>query len=125
MRSRVLGGMALAASTVLAGAAFAGGDVSQGKAIFARTCQNCHAIEIGVNKIGPSLWNVVGRKAASIPDFGYSSALRAADKTWDVAELDTYLANPRGTLHGVRMYFKGLSGAQQRADVIAYLLTLK
>ena len=53
----------------MSSAAAADGDATAGKTVFARTCQNCHAAEIGVNKVGPSLWNVVGRAPASVPDF--------------------------------------------------------
>jgi cytochrome c len=118
--------MALAAAAaLLAIPAGAGGNVAEGEAIFNRTCLNCHAVEIGVNKIGPSLHGIIGRKSASVPDFNYSGPLKAADKTWDADELDAYLSDPRGSMHGVKMFFKGLPEAQQRADVIAYLATLK
>jgi len=59
-----------------------------------------------------------------VPDFVYSDALKATRKTWTEAELDAYLAGPRGAMHGVRMFFKGLPDADQRADVIADLKTL-
>jgi len=59
-----------------------------------------------------------------VPDFVYSDALKATRKTWTEAELDAYLADPRGAMHGVRMFFKGLPDADQRADVIAVLKTL-
>jgi cytochrome c len=60
-----------------------------------------------------------------VPDFNYSAALKQEDRFWDEAALDAYLVNPRGVLHGVRMYFKGLADARARADVISYLATLK
>lgn len=101
------------------------GDAVAGKVIFSHTCQNCHSVEIGVNKVGPSLWNVVGRQAASIPDFSYSDAMKANKSAWTTSSLDAYLADPRGDLHGVKMYFKGLPAAKDRADVVAYLQTLK
>ncbi len=112
----------LAAST---GALAADGDAVAGRAIFQHTCQNCHSIEIGVNKIGPSLWNVVGRQAAAVPDFVYSEAMKANKAAWTISSLDAYLADPRGDVHGVRMFFKGLPDRKDRADVIAYLQTLK
>jgi cytochrome c len=100
-------------------------DPVSGSAIFQRTCQNCHAVEIGVNKVGPSLWNVVGRQPASVPDFAYSDGMKANKTSWTVSSLDAYLADPRGDVHGVKMFFKGLAEPKDRADVIAYLLTLK
>ncbi|MBR0830449.1 c-type cytochrome [Bradyrhizobium manausense] len=109
----------------LSSAAAADGDAATGKAVFARTCQNCHAVEIGVNKVGPSLWNVVGRAPASVPDFAYSDAMKANKDVWTATALDAYLADPRGDVHGVRMFFKGLPEPSDRADVIAYLQTLR
>ena len=101
------------------------GNAAAGKEIFSHTCQNCHAVEIGVNKVGPTLWNVVDRKMASIPDYNYSPAMKAETGAWSTKELDAYLADPRGDKHGVKMFFKGLPGEQDRANVIAYLQTLK
>src|SRR6516162_6945676 len=101
------------------------GDPIVGKAIFQRICQNCHSNEIGVNKVGPSLWNVVGRQAGSVPGFEYSEAIKANNVAWTTSSLDTYLADPRGDIHGVKMFFKGLPAAKDRNDVIAYLETLK
>lgn len=108
-----------------ASAADSKGDPTAGKAVFERTCRNCHASEIGVNKVGPSLWNVVGRKPAAVPDFIYSDAMKANKDAWNATTLDAYLADPRGDIHGVKMFFKGLPDAKDRADVVAYLQTLK
>jgi cytochrome c len=124
MQFPLIGTVALAMTTLFATAVWAAGDVSRGKEIFQRTCINCHSTEIGVNKIGPSLHGVVGREVAIVPDFIYSDALKATRKTWTEAELDAYLADPRGAMHGVKMFFKGLPDADQRVDVIAYLKTL-
>jgi cytochrome c len=124
MQFSLIGTVALAMTTLVATVVWAAGDVSRGKEIFQRTCINCHSTEIGVNKIGPSLHGVVGREVAIVPDFIYSDALKATRKTWTEAELDAYLADPRGAMHGVKMFFKGLPNADQRADVIAYLKTL-
>lgn len=106
-------------------AAEASGDAVAGRAIFQRICQNCHSPEIGINKVGPSLWNVVGRQAASVPDFVYSDAMKTNKSIWSASSLDAYLADPRGDVHGAKMFFKGLPEAKDRADVIAYLETLK
>ncbi|QOZ47318.1 cytochrome c family protein [Bradyrhizobium sp. CCBAU 53340] len=116
--------LALAASSLTLTPASAA-DSAAGKAIFERTCENCHAVVIGVNKVGPSLWNVLDRKPAAIPDFAYSDAMKANKQPWTSTALDTYLADPRGDVHGVKMFFKGLPNAADRANVIAYLQTLK
>lgn len=100
-------------------------NIRAGKSIFSRTCDNCHSTKIGVNEIGPSLWNVVGRAPASVPDYTYSDAMKANSKPWTPAELDSYLANPRGHVIGARMWFKGLPSEKDRRNLIGYLKTLK
>lgn len=115
----------LMTSSVAAFAADPGGDPVSGKAIFQHICQNCHSTEIGINKVGPSLWRVVGREPASVPDYTYSEAMKANKSTWTAATLDAYLADPRGDVHGVKMFFKGLPDSKDRADVITYLVSLK
>jgi cytochrome c len=100
-------------------------DVSAGKAIFNRTCNNCHSVEVGVTKIGPSLSHIVNRPSAAVQDYNYSKALKNLHRTWTPAALDAYLADPRTEIHGVAMYFKGLPDPKDRADVIAYLQSLQ
>jgi cytochrome c len=99
-------------------------DVETGKAAF-KKCALCHPIEAGKNKIGPSLFGVVGRKAASLENFNYSEGMKKFDHTWDEATLDTYLADPRTTVSGTKMIFPGIKDKTERDDVIAYLETLK
>ena len=86
--------------------------------------KNCHSNEIGVNKVGPTLRNVVGREPGTVPGFEYSDAMKANKAVWTTSSLDAYIADPRGDIHGVKMFFKGLPAAKDRADVIAYLETL-
>jgi cytochrome c len=105
-------------------AAKADGDPAAGAIVF-KKCLLCHTNEQGKNKIGPSLWGVVGRHSASIPDYNYSDAMKAADKTWDEATLNVYLTNPRAMVPGTKMTFVGLPNEQDRLNVIAYLSTLK
>ena len=50
--------------------------------------------------------------------------MKANEAAWTTSSLDTYLADPRGDIHGIKMFFKGLPAAQDGADVIAYLETL-
>jgi cytochrome c len=105
--------------------AHADGDPTAGEAVFKKNCAICHTTEVGKNKIGPSLHGVVGRPSASLPDFPYSDAMKAANKTWDPATLDTYLTNPRGLVPGTKMIFPGLKAEADRQNVIAYLQSLK
>jgi cytochrome c len=103
----------------------AAGDAAAGKVLFTQKCGICHSVEQGKNKIGPSLYGVVGRKAGSLDGYNYSEAMKNANRTWDDATLDTYLANPREVLPGVKMIFKGLPDESDRQNVIAYLDTAK
>jgi cytochrome c len=125
MIGRIVLFTALMTSSGAAFAADSGGDPISGRAIFQHICQNCHSAEIGVNKVGPSLWNVVGRSPASVPDYAYSEAMKVNKTAWSVSALDAYLADPRGDVHGAKMFFKGLPEPKDRADVIAYLASLK
>lgn len=96
------------------------GDTARGQRIFAQ-CATCHSPEQGVNRVGPSLYGVVGRHSGSVPGFRYSDANRNSGITWTEQELFTYLENPRAKVPGTIMAFVGLRNPQQRADVIAYL----
>ncbi len=126
MRQVILGGLVVA-GTVFLGAvsAQAAGDADAGKKLFTQKCGICHSPEKGTNKIGPSLYGVVGRKAGSLPDYTYSDAMKNANRTWDAATLDDYLTNPRQKIPGVKMIFAGLPEESDRQNVIAYLSTLK
>jgi len=105
--------------------AYAAGDVAAGQALFQHKCAICHAPVQGQNKIGPSLWGVVGRKAGSLDTYTYSDAMKGANRTWDASTLDVYLTNPRQTIPGIKMIFAGLPDKPDRDNVIAYLASLK
>ena len=110
------------------GAAVAG-DAAAGEQVFKKVCTTCHSAEPGVNKTGPSLYGVYGRKAGSA-DFPRYKGLVGADFTWDAAKLDTYLQDPKAfilanTQNKTTAMTYALKDAQQRTDVIAYLQTLK
>ena len=98
------------------------GNAGAGEKVFVQ-CKACHVVDPGVNRVGPSLHGVVGRKAGSIEGFRYSPANKNSGITWTEDELYTYLEHPQKTVPGTYMTFPGLKDAQQRADVIAYLKT--
>lgn len=109
----------------ISGAAVAAGDPAAGKAVFQSTCSICHSVQPGQNKIGPTLFGVVGRKTGTVAGYTYSPQNQAANLTWDPATLDTYLQAPRTVIPGTKMTYAGLKDPQKRADLIAYLGTLK
>jgi cytochrome c len=122
MVSRLAAGAIMAA--VLAAGSASAQDAAKGVQVF-RQCGVCHATEPGVTKLGPSMAGVVGRKAGTEPGFAYSDAMKAYGKVWDKDALDAYLTNPAAAVPNGKMVFAGLKDATQRADVIAYLETLK
>ena len=97
-----------------------GGDPQAGRLVY-RKCQACHSLEPGKNTLGPSLAGILGKKAAEVPNFNYSPALKASNIVWDVAALDAYLLDPQKTVPGNKMPFPGLKTENERRDVIAYL----
>lgn len=105
---------------LLAPTAMAAGDPAKGKTVFAR-CAVCHSVAPGKNLMGPSLAQIVGRKAGTVPGFTYSAAMKKYGKAWDVTTLDVFLTAPMKTVSGTRMVFAGLPKATDRADLIAYL----
>jgi cytochrome c len=104
--------------------ALASADLKRGEAT-AKVCQTCHNLTKGAGpKVGPDLWDVVGRPKGSVAGFGYSDAMKSKGGDWTVADLNTFLTNPRGFVPGTKMTFAGLPREDQRADIIAYLNTL-
>jgi cytochrome c len=93
------------------------------------SCRACHTFDNGgANRVGPNLWKVVDGPKAHIDGFAYSAALRdrkAKGEKWGAAELDGFLKNPKAYLPGTTMGFAGVARPDQRADIIAYLATLK
>ena len=93
------------------------------------SCKACHGFDQGgANKIGPNLWNVVDGPKGHSEGFGYSAALRerkAKGEKWGAEELDGFLRNPRTYLAGTSMSFAGVTRPEARADIIAYLTSLK
>ena len=88
-------------------------------------CKSCHSVEPGKNMIGPSLHAVVGTKAGEVPGFQFSPAMKASGLVWDDANLDAFLASPMKSMPGTRMTYAGQPDPAKRAEIIAYMKTLK
>jgi len=111
---------AAAIAAALAQTAWAGGlpgDAARGENLY-EACQDCHSLD--KNDVGPRHRGVFGRKAASLPDYDYSDALKSANITWNEETLDKWLTDPQAVAPGAKMFFH-LDNPQDRADVIAYL----
>ena len=113
----LIAGLWVHGPALAAGAAPLLGDAARGKSLYLG-CESCHSIDD--NDVGPRHRGVVGRRAGSVSDYAYSSALRQSGLTWNEATLDRWLSNPSALVPGTKMYFK-IDDAQQRADLIAYL----
>ncbi|WP_254063449.1 c-type cytochrome [Rhodanobacter sp. L36] len=102
------------------------GDASAGSDVFKSECAECHSVKQGRNKKGPSLFGIVGRKAASLPDYNYSDALRShTDWVWTADKIHSYLSQPAKQADpGTKMKYDGLSNAKDLDDLISYLGTI-
>ena len=97
------------------------GDIASGEKIF-KKCAACHSINKGgKNKIGPALYNVVGRKVGGVDDYKYSKTLASYNKEWTFEELNGFLTKPSSYLKGTKMSYAGLRKEKDRASVIKYL----
>lgn len=102
----------------------ASADVEKGKKVFSK-CKACHKVEDGANGTGPHLFNVVDRAIGAIAGYGYSSALADKGGNWDVTALDGFIEKPKAWAPGTKMSFAGLKKPTDRANLIAYLQTIK
>jgi cytochrome c len=119
---RTLIGVATLAAVLLAPAARAlDGDAARGATVYER-CSACHSPD--ADRVGPRHRGVVGRRAGSVEGFAYSVAVRRSGIVWNEVALQRWLADPQSLIPGQRMGFR-LNDAQERADVIAYLKTLR
>ncbi len=101
---------------------YAGADLGRGK-LLSLACAACHTFHAGQDTIvGPNLHGVFGRAAGSVPGFDYSAALRSAGIVWTPDTLERWLADPASFVDGTKMGFTGYRSADDRRDLIAYLL---
>lgn len=97
-------------------------DAARGAKLYATQCAACHSPDM--NRSGPKHRGVVGRKAGAVVGYSYSAKLKASGIVWTPAKLDKWLAGPQALVPGSAM-FVSVPDAGQRADIIAYLATLK
>lgn len=108
-------------------ALLANADAAKGEKVV-KKCTACHSFdEGGANKVGPALYDVVGRAIAGVDGFGYSDIFneyKAEGRTWTYEDLDAFLLKPKDYAPGTKMSFAGLKKETDRADLLAYLQTL-
>jgi cytochrome c len=98
------------------------GNAVNGKKVFTRSCQTCHAL-VGKDKhqMGPDIGLVYGRKAGTAKGFKYSTAMSSSGLVWTPENLDKWLENPGGFVSGSSMTFAGLPNEKERQDIIRLL----
>jgi cytochrome c len=110
----------LLAVTGALAAEVASADAKRGEKLF-EECRACHAVERGVNGVGPDLHGVLGRRAGALDDFRYSPALKKSGITWSPQTLDAYVLDPQKTVPANRMPYGGMPEARDRADLLEYM----
>ena len=129
MRIFQLYGLTAVALMALSGPALAEGDVTKGKAAYAK-CGICHQVGPGAKTlVGPELNGTVGRKAASVADYPYSPGMKKLGEegfTWTEEHMDKWIADPKAMIADspMALAFPGIPDAGERADIIAYLKTV-
>lgn len=101
------------------------GDADNGALIYEEACGQCHQLTPGLNKKGPQLMNVYGAPAATLADYEYSDSLATSGWVWDAKTLDPYIADTEKVMPNSKMLADPMPDASARADVIAYLSTLR
>ena len=99
-------------------------DPVNGKKVF-KKCAACHSLQEGKNKIGPPLYNLLGRKAGSVEGYKYSKAMKNSDVVWDEESLDKFLTKPRKFIKRTKMSFWGIKKKSLRDDLISFFKQLQ
>lgn len=122
MKSNAISSLVAASFVVTAvGSPAVAADAAKGANLVQARCAMCHSPEAGQ---GPDLTGVVGRKAGSAPGYPASAALKSSGIVWTAAKLDAFLSDPAKLVPGTAMPNPFVNAAD-RADIIAYLATLK
>jgi cytochrome c len=121
MKNRIIKVIGIAAAlAAFSTPALADGDAEKGKKVYNK-CKACHTLAEGKNKVGPSLFGVMGQPAARLQGFKYSKALKESGLTWDEETMEKYLTKPKALVPGTRMTFAGLKKEADIDNVIAYI----
>jgi len=98
------------------------GEDLNGQLIFNNNCRTCHSMDKGDNRLGPTLHNVIGRKAGSVEGFGFSPSLENANITWSAETLDKFIEDPDAVVPGNQMQpYGGMKDANERAALVTFL----
>jgi len=99
-----------------------GTEAASEQQVYNNACRTCHTIKEGDNRLGPNLHKIIGRKAGSLPDYNYSSAMKGAGFVWNEEKLESFIANPDAVVPGNNMKpYSGLASIDDRTKVMAFL----
>jgi cytochrome c len=115
-------GLGLVATIGMASTGFAQ-DTSRGEQLYVE-CAACHTFDNDDEEVGPGLAGLIGRQAGALENFYYSPALATSGITWNADTLNAFIADPQAAVPRNRMPYSGLTDAQDRADLIAYLMEM-
>lgn len=100
-------------------------DVAKGKKV-AKKCIACHTMkEGGKHKLGPNLYDILGKPAGVVEGYKYSDALKNSGIVWDAETFSDFVANPKKVVPGTKMSFRGVNKPTQRVELLAYFATLR
>ena len=102
----------------------ASADAEKGKKVFSK-CKACHKTEDGVNSTGPYLFGIVDREIGKVAGFSYSAGMSGIGGNWDAVTLNAFITKPKAFIADTKMSFAGLKKEKDRANLIAYLQTIK
>lgn len=104
---------------------YSAGDADNGAIIYEEACGQCHELNPGSNKKGPQLMNIYGAPAAKLADYDYGAAISSSGWIWDAKTIDLYIADAQKAMPESKMLADPMPDASERADIIAYLSTLR
>lgn len=101
------------------------GDAATGAKLFVQ-CRACHTVNPGGRHgVGPNLAGIMNTNAAARAGYTYSPALRNSNLRWTKVNMDNFLKRPSAAVRGTKMAFGGMANPKARADMIAYMETLR
>lgn len=125
MKSITAIALTLATTFALTGPALAGGDAAAGEDLYVKKCKMCHTTAPGKHGMGPSLAGMMGSKAGTAEGFTKYLGLKDNGTVWDATTMDTFLADPKAFVGGGKSMAVKVTKADERANLIAYMETLK